>query len=87
MKSNKEIVAIYSDLLGLMSEESCHKRYRNMLHSIHPPCIPYLGTSTQISIKSQKKKNKEEQKNRHSHTHYHTLQLYILHMLCLKANG
>ncbi len=73
MKSNKEIVAIYSDLLGLMSEEGCHKRYRNMLHSIHPPCIPYLGT--QLFIKGQKKKKKKNKrtKNRHSSIHYHTL--------------
>ncbi|KAI3658394.1 hypothetical protein MP638_001394 [Amoeboaphelidium occidentale] len=34
---------ILDDLLHLMSEEKSCKAYRTALHSVNPPCIPFLG--------------------------------------------
>lgn len=34
---------LYNSLLSLMSNNSNFKEYRAALHSVHPPCIPYLG--------------------------------------------
>ncbi|KAF2075763.1 hypothetical protein CYY_002945 [Polysphondylium violaceum] len=37
------IKKIYDDLLALMSSSGNYKEYIAALHSVHPPCIPYLG--------------------------------------------
>ncbi|EFA85873.1 Ras guanine nucleotide exchange factor [Heterostelium album PN500] len=34
---------IYDELLVLMAQKNNFKDYRAALHSVHPPCIPYLG--------------------------------------------
>ena len=33
-----------NEIEKLMSPESSYKSYRSSIHSISPPCIPYIGT-------------------------------------------
>lgn len=34
---------LYDDLLAKTSSKHSYKEYRQMLHTAHPPCVPYLG--------------------------------------------
>lgn len=43
IESKPYVKKIYDDLLTLMSSSNNYKEYIAALHSVHPPCIPYLG--------------------------------------------
>jgi hypothetical protein len=40
-KSKSQVV--YQELMDLMSSTDNYKVYRNAIHHVNPPCIPYLG--------------------------------------------
>ncbi|GAM23342.1 hypothetical protein SAMD00019534_065170 [Acytostelium subglobosum LB1] len=43
IESKPLIKNVYDELIVLMAQKNNFKDYRAALHSVHPPCIPYLG--------------------------------------------
>lgn len=63
---------LFEDLSALMSEEKSFKNYRSFLHSIDPPCIPFLGVYlTDLTMidtgNADRIKNNEDLINFHKH--------------------
>jgi hypothetical protein len=48
--STDAILQIKEQLEEVMSSTGAYQRYRQTIHSLDPPAIPYLGTHTHIII-------------------------------------